>query len=92
MNLIDHPYKGDDHAEYHPITACKFEDELVCMVCGEAHPHNVFKPNEPITCQDCGIYLEEVCIPSMGVFLVHYTDETNATCAEDFYNRFRDEC
>lgn len=84
-------YKSDEAAEFHFLHTCKDlrnENRLVCMVCGEDIPREQFANGATVTCPDCGIFLEEIETEE-GKYLVHFTSEENATCAEDFYGRIK---
>lgn len=91
---INQGFRCDENAEWHLLEGC--QDPLnkklvICMVCGEGIPADQFFVGVKKTCPDCGIYLEMVKAErpngDYDRFLVHYTDEKNASCADDFYKR-----
>ena len=81
-------YKGDSNAEWHPIeNTVTGEGEVFCQVCGEPHDRSRFAGGTTVTCDDCGIFMEEIAVPSIGVYIVLYETTENAGAADKFYTR-----
>lgn len=92
MSVHIKEYKGYE-AEWHPakdlVSSQKLDGDhaVFCPVCGEIVAQTDYAGGRTVTCPDCGVYSEIVCVPGDKAYIVVYETEVNEGTCTAFYER-----